>query len=84
MPEFSAVLRKYELLEELMKEQVKGMIIGVRNYKHDYLVHNDKIVYKDQDGISDKISYGFKTIYAHMHEHFNKKQISETSMGNAL
>ena len=60
------------------------MIIGARNYKHDYLVHNDKIVYKDQDGISDQISYGFKTIFAYMYEHFQKKQISETSMEKAL
>ena len=67
-----------------MKEQIKGMIIGVKNHNHSYFVQNDKIMYKDQDGISDKISYGFKTIYAHMHEHYNKRQISETSMGKAL
>lgn len=45
------------------------MIIGSKNYKHDYIIHNNSIVYKDQDGISDKISYGFTTMFAYMFEH---------------
>ena len=60
------------------------MLLGAKNYKHDYLVYNNKIMYNDQDGISDKISYGYKTIFAYMYEHYEKKQISESSMDQAL
>ena len=60
------------------------MIIGAKNYKHNYLVHDNKIMYQDQDGISDKISYGFKTIFASMYEYYVKRQISESSMEKAL
>jgi hypothetical protein len=41
------------------------MIRSVKNWKHDYLIEKDKIAYKLQDGISDKINYGYKTIFAY-------------------
>ena len=52
------------------------MILGVKNYEHDYIVQNNRIMYKDQDGVTDKISYGFKTIFAHMYEYDEKKSIT--------
>lgn len=45
------------------------MINGVRNYNHEYQVINNKIAYKDQDGYSDKISYGYKTVFAYLYEY---------------
>jgi hypothetical protein len=44
------------------------MISGTKNYKHDYLILNDKIVYKEQDGISLTANYGFKTTFAYFYE----------------
>lgn len=41
------------------------MVLGCRDCKHDYVITDDKIMYKDQDGISDKVSYGFKTLFAY-------------------
>lgn len=41
------------------------MINGMKNYNHEYQVLNGKIAYKDQDGYTDKISYGYKTVFAY-------------------
>lgn len=48
------------------------MINGARNHRHDYQVLDGKIAYKDQDGYSNKISYGYKTIFAYFYEYFIK------------
>lgn len=45
------------------------MILGAKNYEHEYIIHNDSIAYKDQDGISDKINYGYTTMFAYLSEH---------------
>lgn len=43
------------------------MIEAVMNYKHEYQVSKDKILYKDQDEYSDKIFYGYRTIFAYFY-----------------
>lgn len=43
------------------------MINGVKNFKHDYQVIKNQIAYKDQDGYSTKISYGYKTVFANFY-----------------
>ena len=60
------------------------MILGARHFNHNYLVHNNKIMYKDKNGISSEINYGFKTLFAYMYEYYEGKRISETSMEDAL
>lgn len=35
---------------------------------------NGRIAYKNQDGYSDKISYGYKTVFAYFNE-YSKKRI---------
>ena len=40
------------------------MISGALNYKHDYLILNQAIVYQDNDSISPGLSYGYKTVFA--------------------
>ncbi len=42
------------------------MISGALNYKHDYYIDESKLVYKDGDAISDKINYGYKTVFANI------------------
>ncbi len=44
------------------------MLVDVKNFKHDYLVQNDKIVYTEQDGVSSNIVYGYKTLFAYYYE----------------
>jgi hypothetical protein len=43
------------------------MISGALNYKHDYLIINKRIAYKDGDSISFKVNYGYKTVFAYFH-----------------
>lgn len=59
------------------------MIIGARNHKHDYVINNDRLMYKDQDGLSDSISYGFKTIFANLYE-YELSRISESSLNRSI
>ena len=59
------------------------MILGAKNYHHDYLVHKDSIAYKDQDGISNKIRYGFSTIFAYLFE-YERNRISKGALDKAL
>ena len=51
------------------------MVRGVGSYQQDtYTVMNGKIYYKEGDGLSDKIHYGYRTIFAYYHQyHINKK-----------
>lgn len=44
------------------------MIRDLFNFKNDtYSVIKDKIYYKEGDGLSDKIHYGYRTIFAYYH-----------------
>ena len=45
------------------------MLVDLTNFRHDYIVHNDRIAYKEQDGISCNITYGYKTLFAYYYEH---------------
>jgi len=43
------------------------MIDGALSFKHDYYVHDQKIVYRNNDAYTDKISYGYKTVFANIY-----------------
>lgn len=60
---------KFPQLKQVVLSQIDYMIDGAKNYVHEYQVINGKISYKSQDGYSDKISYGYKTIFAHFYEY---------------
>ncbi len=49
------------------------MVAGALNYKHDYLIIDKRIAYKDNDSISYKINYGYKTVFAYLYESQNNK-----------
>ena len=55
------------------------MIADLHDFKHDYLVKDDKIGYKEQDGLSFGVVYGYKTMFAYFHEH-EQKRISKSSL----
>jgi hypothetical protein len=59
------------------------MIAGALSYKHDYFLIDKKLVYKDNDTISSKISYGYKTVFANIHE-FYKGNVSKSNLDDAL
>ena len=45
-----------------------------------YKIHEDQIYYKDQDGLSSKISYGYKTLFALYKENEAAKKISDACL----
>jgi hypothetical protein len=55
------------------------MILGCRNSNHDYIVRDNLIKYKDQDGYTSKISYGYSTQFAYLKEYEKKHIISAES-----
>ncbi len=68
-------MEKYPSIRDLLKNQVIGMLQAVYNYQHQYFIHNGCIKYRDNDSITDKFSYGFKTVFANCFE-FERKAIS--------
>ncbi len=59
------------------------MLVDVSNFNHDYLVQNDRIAYKELDGISFNVVYGYKTLFAYYHEHEQGK-ISKNSLNEYI
>jgi hypothetical protein len=59
--------KKYPKFGKLLENQVFGMVVGALNYHHDYLIKDMRIVYKDGDCLSDKLNYGYKTVFAYLH-----------------
>ncbi len=43
------------------------MIAGAINYKHKYLIINKRIAYKENDTISYKLVFGYKTVFANIY-----------------
>ena len=74
---------RYPSLKDLLKNQVHGMVSGALNYKHEYFVIEKRIAYKDNDSISYKINYGYKTVFAYLHE-FQKSRVSKVYLEEAL
>jgi energy-coupling factor transporter ATP-binding protein EcfA2 len=66
--EFKACCLRYKGWEFLIGEAVKDMLNDVQEYKHDYIVQHDKIGYKEQDGVSFDLVYGYKTLFAYFYE----------------
>jgi hypothetical protein len=51
-----------------MKNQVHAMIKGLQNFKADhYTIIGGKIYYKEGDGLTDKVRYGYKTIFSYFY-----------------
>ena len=74
-PAFLACKVAYPGLTPILEEGVNSMMASMNDFKHEYIVLQNKIGYKDQDGISFKINYGFKTVFAYYYE-FEKGRIT--------
>lgn len=81
--EFDRLVDRYPTLKDLLKNQVHGMIAGALNYKHDYFIIDKRIGYKDNDAVSYKINYGFKTVFAYLYE-FQAGRVARPHMEEAL
>ena len=73
----------YPTLKDLLTNQVHGIIAGAMNYKHDYFIIEKRIAYKDNDSISYKINYGYKTVCAYLHE-YQHNRVSKAYLDEAL
>jgi hypothetical protein len=54
-----------------MKNQTHAMIRDLLSYKDDVysvIKDQDQIFYQEGDGLSHKIHYGYRTIFAYFHE----------------
>lgn len=68
-----------------MINQTNAMIRDLNSYKNDqYKVQNGKIYYKEADGISDEIHYGYRTIWAYFHESKINKKVSVNDLSSKL
>ena len=59
------------------------MIADLSDYKHDYIVQNDKLAYREQDGISFDVVYGYKTMFSYYFEN-EMGRISDASLKNNI
>ncbi len=78
-PEYQACMNKFNGWEFLIKEAVKDILADLKDFQHEYLVHNDKIAYKDQDSITYSKVYGYKTVFSYFYEN-SRDKISKTSL----
>ncbi|ETO36876.1 hypothetical protein RFI_00186, partial [Reticulomyxa filosa] len=82
--EYKACCNILKAWDSLLDEAIKDMLSDIQNFlSHGYQVGNDKIGYKEQDGISYNIRYGYKTLFAYYHENAQNK-ISDESLKNNI
>ncbi|XP_047142319.2 uncharacterized protein LOC105845986 [Hydra vulgaris] len=67
----------------LVTEAVKDMLVDVQDFKHDYIIKNDRLAYKEQDGIPYDVVYGYKTLFAYYFEH-EKGRISTENLNEVV
>ena len=68
----------------LLDESIKLMLSDVKTFQTtDYIVVNDKIGYKEGDGISTNATLGYNTLFTYYYEH-GRGNISLKSLTNAI
>ncbi|KAL4496937.1 hypothetical protein ABPG72_002093 [Tetrahymena utriculariae] len=77
--EFQNCCKHFQGWQTLLEEALKDMITDLQNYEHEYEISEGRIGYKEQDGISYNISFGYKTLFVHYKEHEAEK-ISKTTL----
>ncbi len=60
-----------------MENQANAMVRDLNTYKDDvYTLIEGKIFYKSGDSLTDKIHYGYRTIFSYYHEYKINKRIN--------
>jgi hypothetical protein len=79
--EYQACIKRYPNWKSVVDEAVKDMLFDICNFQsHDYTVKNGQIAYIEQDNIVYNVSYGYKTLFAYLHEHENSNKISKATV----
>ncbi|CAF0898623.1 unnamed protein product [Adineta steineri] len=79
--EYKACVDRYPNWKKLVDEAVKDMLFDVRNFQsHDYTVKNGQIAYIEQDNVVYNVSYGYKTLFAYLHEHEKSNEINKATV----
>ena len=60
-----------------------GIVAGALNFKHNYYIIDKRIAYKDNDTISYRINYGYKTVFAYLYE-YQQTKVSKAYLDEAL
>lgn len=67
----------------MIKNQLHAILRDLNLYLDDtYNVINEKIFYKEGDGLSDKIHYGYRTMWAYYHEFYKTKRVKKNELIN--
>ena len=86
--EFQQCLNAFKEFPEIIIECVNTFLYDLKSFAsgtQEYVVGEDKIGYKDQDGISYSISYGYKTLFAYFTEsEGSAPNITETSLDRKI
>jgi hypothetical protein len=83
--EFKAIINRHKNLKSILENQLNAIAVGAYNYKHDYFIieKRQKLVYKENDSINERMSYGYKTVFANIYE-YERKNVSLTNLEEAL
>ena len=69
LPEFKACVDAFPHAEGLVLEGTKGLVYDLLHFEsHDYQIDQDRIAYKEHDGLSITATYGHKTLWAYYKE----------------
>ncbi|CAF0717694.1 unnamed protein product [Brachionus calyciflorus] len=78
--EYKEVKEKFSKWISLIDEALKDVLADLKSYEsHEYKVFDDRIAYKEQDGVQTNIFYGYKTLFAYYHEN-ERDYISKKSL----
>ena len=77
--EYKDCCDRYPDWKDLVHETLKDMVSDLKSFEnHDYIVKDDKIGYKEQDGVVFDTRYGYKTLFAYLLENENGKISNES------
>ena len=78
--QYNNLISKYNQWTKLIDEAIHDMLSAIVTYKsHQHEIKDDKIKYKDQDTLTDKISYGYQTLFAY-YDANEKRLITDVSL----
>ena len=83
-PAYKACRERYPGFEFLVDSSIESLLKDIQAYQapeHDYLVKDRQIMYRYQDGTSDKKHEGYKTMWAYYHE-YHKNIVSQADQAH--
>eukprot|EP00050_Salpingoeca_kvevrii_P020249 m.96325 g.96325 ORF g.96325 m.96325 type:complete len:974 (-) comp8787_c0_seq1:270-3191(-) len=82
--EYNACIAEFPEWKSLLEHCIRGCYASSKNpLSQDHVVKDDRIAYRENDGIAFNISYGYSTMFTYVQENLNGN-ISEQSMREHL